>query len=77
MHTVDIMIHLHPELSVDDRSKLVDDMLGNNGVVVASFDHHKEQPHALMVVYDPNAIHGRVILEVARKFDNAATIVGM
>lgn len=77
MDTVDIMIHLHPELSADDRSTLVDNMLANKGVVVASFDQQKEHPHALMVVYNPKAIQGKVILEVARKFDHAATIVGM
>lgn len=76
MDTVDILIHMHSELSEDDRSKLVDAMLASKGVMAASFDHSKH-PHALMVVYDPDATQGTALLEVARKIDAAANMVGL
>lgn len=76
MDTADVLIHIHPELSADERNKLVDTMLANKGVMAASFDHH-EHPHALTVVYDPDAVHGAALLEVARKVSPTANMVGL
>lgn len=76
MDTADVLIHVHPELSADDRVKLEKTVIGCNGVVAASFDHH-QHPHALTVVYNPDATHGKAILDVVRQTDPAATMVGL
>jgi hypothetical protein len=70
--TVDILINVHPDLSADDRVKLEKCVLAEAGVMAASFGKH---PHALLVVFDPDAISRHAILQVARKCDPAATMV--
>lgn len=76
MDTADILIHVHPELSADARARLENAVLASNGVIAANFDHHKH-PHALTVLYNPDATHGKAILDVVRQIDPAATMVGL
>lgn len=76
MKTVDILIHVHPELSEEDRSRLVREMSESVGVISADFDKHKH-PHALTVQYDPDATPSKQILEVVRRHDPAATMIGL
>jgi hypothetical protein len=76
MTNVDVLIHVHPELAEADRSRVVRELTGSVGVAAASFDKHKH-PHALTVQYNPDATQSRQILEVVRKHDPAATMVGL
>jgi len=76
MDTVDILIHVHPELSADDRAKLEKAVMENTGVIAANFDHHKH-PHALIILYNPDAIQDKQILDTVKKIDPAATMVGL
>lgn len=76
MDTTDILIHVHPDLSADARAKLEQAVMASNGVIAANFDHHKH-PHALTVLYNPDATQSRAILEVVQKIDPAATMVGL
>jgi hypothetical protein len=46
------------------------------GVDCAEFEH-KPHPHALVVKYDPEAIHSNKILEVVRGVDPEATKIGL
>ncbi len=76
MNTPDILIHVHPNTSAEKRSQIENAVLDCAGVIAADFDHHPE-PHALMVVYNSDAISERQILETVRKFDPVATMVGL
>lgn len=76
MDTADILIHVHPELSAEARAMLENEVAECDGIVTAKFDHHKH-PHALIVLYNPDVIDGKGILEVVRKHDSAATMVGL
>lgn len=76
MSTVDILIHVHPELSPETRAKLEEEVSACNGVISANFDHH-QHPHALIVLYNPDAIQGKQMLDVVKRHDPAATMAGM
>lgn len=76
MDTVDVLIHVHPELSAEARAKVEQEAMSCNGVIAANFDHHKH-PHALTVLYNPDAVQGKQILEVVRRHDPAATMIGL
>jgi len=72
----DIMIYVHPELSTEVRTRIENDIKAHPGVISACFDHHKH-PHALTVLYNLDAISEKEILEFVRKYDPAASMVGL
>jgi hypothetical protein len=76
MDTVDVLIYVHPELPADARSTVEREVLACAGVLSADFDHHKH-PHALTVLYNPEAVKDQKILETVRRHDPAATMVGL
>jgi hypothetical protein len=76
MPTVDLLFHVHPELSMEARTKLEQEASACNGVISANFDHHKH-PHALIVLYNPDAIQSKKILDVVKRHDPAATMAGL
>jgi hypothetical protein len=76
MDTVDILIHMHPDLGPETRSRVEQEIMACTGVIAANFNHH-QQPHALTVLYDPDAVKDQQILEVARRVDPAATMAGL
>jgi len=76
MDTADMLIHVHPELDAQARTDLERKLMGRIGVDCAEFDH-RPHPHALIVKYDPDAVKGMEILQMVRKLDPVATMVGM
>lgn len=76
MNTADMMIHVHPELDAQARKDLERELMGHIGVDCAEFDH-LPHPHSLMVKYDPDEVVGMELLQMVRKLDPAATMVGM
>lgn len=76
MNTADMLIYIHPELESQNRTNLARMVEGRVGVDCAEFDHHAH-PHALIVKYDPDAVRGIQILDMVRKTDPLATIVGL
>lgn len=76
MDTVDVLIHVHPELSQEARDKVEQEVMTCAGVIAADFDKHKS-PHALTVLYNPDAVQDKQILEAVRRQDPAATLVGL
>jgi len=76
INTPDILIYVHPELSVDDREKIENDVMGQAGVISARFDHHKH-PHALTVLYNLDAISEKEILLSVRKYDPLTSMIGL
>jgi hypothetical protein len=76
MNTVDMMIHVHPELDAQMRMDLERKLVGRMGIDCAEFEH-KPHPHSIMVKYDPDAIEGMTILQMVRKVDPVASRVGL
>jgi len=76
MNTVDMMIHVHPDLDAPKRMELERTLSGRVGIDCAEFEH-KPHPHSIMVKYDPDAIAGMSILQMVRKIDPAASRVAM
>jgi hypothetical protein len=76
MNTADMMIYVHPELDVQARTGLEKNLMGHVGVDCAEFTHQAHS-HSLMVKYDPDAVEGMEILQMVRKLDPAASMVGM
>ncbi|MHB0918588.1 MAG: hypothetical protein ACYC1G_12515 [Thiobacillus sp.] len=76
MDTVDVLIYVHPELSPEDREKVEREAMACTGVIAANFDHHRH-PHALTVLYNPDAVQDKQILDVVKRYDPVATMVGL
>ncbi len=76
MNKADMLIYIHPELSAQSRADLSKRVEGRVGVDCAEFDQHTNS-HALMVRYDPDTVQGMQILDMVRKVDPVAAIVGL
>lgn len=75
MDLADILIHLHPTLSAEQRARIEDALSGSQGVVSAHFS--PGHSHALTVAYDPEAAHAGQLLQIVREWDQTATMVGL
>jgi len=76
VNIADIVVHLHPESSPDEKEVVETELRGLNGVVSVHFDQ-KNQPHAVVVAYNPDAITSEAVLAQIRKHDEAAVMVGL
>lgn len=76
MNTVDFLVYVQSELTAEYRTRLTHDVLESAGVISANFNKHKH-PHALLIEYDPGTIQSRQILSTVRRYDPAATMVGL
>ncbi len=75
MDIADIVIHVHPKLSADDRSGIERALSDRNGVIAVHF--FPGHPHALTVAYNPKVIHSKDILEQIRQQDKEAVMAGL
>ena len=76
MNTADMMIHMHRELDAQTRTDLERKLAGRIGIDCAEFDHNPHT-HSILVKYDPDAVEGMEILQMVRKIDPEAMMVGM
>ena len=75
MNIVDILFHIHPDLSEEQRSNIEDSISAQNGVMHVNFND--KVSHELSVSYDPDAITADSILAELREWDTNATMVGL
>ena len=75
MDIADIMIHVHPTLSAEQRAKIEEAWSASQGVVSAHFS--PAHSHELTVAYDPEAAHAGQLLQIVREWDQAAAMVGL
>lgn len=68
----DFVVHIHPELTVDQRAKIEEAVSNAEGVVSVHFS--REHPNALLVAYDPEAISSEAVLAEIRKWDQQAVM---
>jgi hypothetical protein len=71
----DIVFHLHPESSGDNREKIEKELRDHDGVVSVHFNEEKH-PHALIVAYNPDAVNSEALLAEVRKYDKQAVMAG-
>ncbi len=76
MNTADMLVHVHPELGTQARIGLERSLMGHIGIDCAEFEH-RPHPHSLLVKDDPETIKGIEILQMVRKLDPAASLVGL
>ncbi len=74
MEMADILIHVHAEISADDRQKIEEDLQGRDGVISAHFSADHE--HMLKLVYDPAAITSKAILKRVLDQGAEASMIG-
>ena len=75
MDIADILIHVHPTLSAEQRTKIEEALSGSKGVVSAHFS--PTHSHMLTVAYDPEKTHADKLLQVVRVWDQAASMAGL
>jgi len=76
INIADIVVHLHPESSCDDRDKIERELRAHNGVVSVHFNAG-EHPHAVVVAYNPDAVTAQEVLTEIRKCDTGAVMAGL
>jgi hypothetical protein len=76
MNTADMMIHMHQDLDAQTRTNLERNLMGHIGIDCAEFDRNPHT-HSILVKYDPDAVEGMEILQMVRKIDPEAMMVGM
>lgn len=72
----DIVVHLHPESSSEDWTRIEQELRAHDGVISVHFSE-KEQPHAVVVAYNTSAITSAAILADIRKCDSQAVMAGL
>ncbi len=75
MEMVDVLIHVHPNLSTMEREKLEEELRESAGVISVHFSPGR--PHLLMVAYDPQATSSTAILAYVGTRGVEATKVGL
>jgi hypothetical protein len=75
MDIADILIHVRPTLSAEQRANIEEALSESKGVVSAHFS--PAHPHELTVAYDPEAAHAGQLLQIVREWDKTATMVGL
>jgi len=72
---VDVIIHVNETTSHADRESLRDELLAQRGVMSA--DCHEGTSHLFLVVYDPDVVSAKDLLDVAKRRGLHAQLAGM
>ena len=75
MEIADIMFHVHPDLSTEQRTKIEEGISADDGVVSVHFS--PDQLHVLTIAYNPEKIKSATLLEQIRQWDKEAMMVGL
>jgi hypothetical protein len=75
MSIVDFMIHLKPELPLNERTQLESEIGNMDGVMSAHFS--PRHPHMMEVAYNPDVISSGVVLECVSQRGIVAQKVGL
>lgn len=75
MNIADVMFHIHPNLSAEQRTSIEESISADNGVVSVHFSPNRI--HALTVAYDPEVITSSTLLNQVRQSDSRAMMVGL
>ena len=75
MNITDIMIHVHPELSAEQRTKVEEEVSSQDGVISVHFS--PELQHEMTVAYNPESVTSETILSLVRQWDQDAVMIGL
>jgi len=75
MDMADVVIHINESVDHDRRTEIADAIRAHAGVMGVA--HHDEKPHLLIVEYDPAAVSGKALLQVALDRGVHAQLVGL
>lgn len=75
MNIVDILLHVHPDLSEDQRASIEETLSATNGIMTVHFS--EKHIHELVVSYDPDAIKSQTILAQVREWDKDVMMAGL
>lgn len=75
MEMVDVLIHVHPDLSTQQRDKMEEELRGYPGMLSVHFN--PEHPHLLIVEYDPKTISSAEILKHVGERGVQASRIGL
>jgi len=75
INIVDIVIHVHPELSEEQRANLQQAVRDCDGVLSDCF--MDEHPHVFTVAYNPDLISSAEVLKQVRTCDPEAMMAGI
>jgi len=76
INIADILAHLHPECSCDDRESMEKELRKREGVVSVRFNS-EEHPFSVVVAYDIDTMNSDDVLTEIRKCDASAVMVGI
>lgn len=72
---VDVTLHVDETLSHDQRERLRDVILAQDGVMAVSA--HDEQPHLMIVEYNPDTVDASDLLGITESQGVHAELVGL
>ena len=72
---VDMAIHINEDVSYEARREIQDEIREMDGVMVAT--SRDEQPHFLLVGYDPSIIESNAILKSVKRHGFHAKLIGL
>ncbi|MCG6886565.1 MAG: ATP-binding protein [Proteobacteria bacterium] len=75
MNIVDVMVHIHPNLSAEKRAR-IEEVLGDHDSVV-SVHFSPQHAHELTIAYNPETLNATTIIEMVRQWDEKATLIGL
>ena len=71
----DVTLHIDETTSHDEREALRDNLLELHGVMAAAY--HDNQPHLMVIEYDPDEINSRDFLTAATNKGLHAELIGL
>lgn len=75
MHTVDILLYIHPDISDEQRISFEESLSECNGVMHVRFK--PKLGHEINITYDPDAISADAMRRKIRDWDKDAKVVGL
>jgi len=75
INIADFVVHLHPDTTTDCKDRIETGLRAQDGVVSVHFNE-EDNPHALVVAYNPQASSSQALLAEIRKCDREAVMAG-
>ncbi len=72
----DIVVHLHPDTTVECKGRIDEGLRSQDGVISVHFNE-EDHPHAMVVAYNPGAVDSQALLSEIRKCDKEAVMAGI
>lgn len=71
----DVTMHIDEDTTHDQREALRNHLMQRSGVIAAVY--HDEQPHLMVIEYDPQSVDTAAFLDVAKSSGLTAQLIGL